>query len=155
MYRILLATMLALMWTLHACAAQDITANPRGELTHLLPEIGAPLVGGTLTKVSVRIVLHSHAPEAIKYKARLIVNGRSYGPFVITMLPGASGTAIATWYVCVTVPSFATHVQLTGRGSSSGSEYNFGELSHAFPVRIVLARSCTRTRFFQRRHRCY
>jgi hypothetical protein len=128
----------------HTCVGQGekSISGTDPTLTYLLPAAETELIGGTITKVSVRLELSPNTTEAVEYKAQLTVNGRACGPFIVELLPGASGTAVATWYVCVTSPDFKTHVRLSGIGKDSGKVFDSVEMTRTFEVTAILACRC-------------
>jgi hypothetical protein len=124
----------------HTCvgAIDEVIERDRATLIYLLPTTANELIGGMTSKVAARIELSPSAVEAVEYRLCLWVNGCAYDPFVVTLLPGASGSVIATWHVCVTAPDFTTQVQLTARGKASGKSYGSDEVRRAFNVTAVL-----------------
>lgn len=134
------------------CDGQEPEPGLDGELRLLLPSSDAELIGGRVTKVSVHLALRVDGKEPIEYKAQIMVNACESDPFAITFFPGASGTAIVSWYVCAPSPSLRLQVKLTGEGLLSGKKYQLAEVAETFQVRAVLLRPyCTAPHY----HRCY
>jgi hypothetical protein len=115
----------------------DNISSASSELTYLLPKNDTELVGGTETKVSVNLALQPDLTEPIEYRADLMVNEHLYDPFLITSLPGTNGTAVASWYVCVTAPQFSTIIRFRAKGKNTGKTYSFTEVSRKFQVESI------------------
>lgn len=142
---------LAILGTLQECEAQEFDTRHVPEFRVLLPKPDAELIGGTMTKVSVRFAMQASVLEPIEYLADLTMNGKEYAPFVITTGLDTSGTAIASWYVCVPFPTAELRMKLSGRGSVSGKRYEFGQESMTLQIKKVIVQ---RSRFVVMRTYC-